>query len=297
MKNTSNISINREQLKDYLMDFHPSKLDFYNSMFSDEDFMIGKSVFKRLIRSKISMPQIGKSSLNYWISRGWDEYEAEQKRIKPIVGNKSPMCIEHWLEKGMSIEEANFKIKSQRKTNEEYWISRGFSKEESIIKIKEFQTENSSKFIFKYQNDKKFRDLIKQKQSNNIQYWLNMGFSLEEAQKNLSNRQSTFSKEKCISKYGIENGNIIWKNRQDKWLESLSKSDYNGIDGKDSKSISSFKKKYGSNWVDKYIQSQPIKNKEFTRFLLQFDNYTKMIDYMIDKNIYLVIFFLKYTTL
>jgi hypothetical protein len=283
MKNISNIEINKKQLENYLMEFHPSKIYFYNSMFVEDDFTVGKFVFIRLMKSKINMPKIGKSSINYWIARGWDEYEAELKRTKPIVGNKSPMRIEYWVSKGFSIEEANKKIKSQRKTNLEYWTSRGFSVEESNLKIKEFQSENSFKRGVKYREDEKFRNIIKSKQPTNIEYWLSSGFSIEEAKNKLSERQHTFSLEKCVSKYGKEQGLIVWRNRQEKWLQSLYKSNYNGKDGKDSKSIDYFKKNYGDNWVEKFIDCQSIKNKEFVKFLLKFKNYMDLIDYLINK--------------
>lgn len=54
-----------------------------------------------------------------------------------------------------------------------------------------------------------------------IEYYINKGFSLEEAYKKLSKRQSTFSLEKCISKYGYENGFKRWKERQEKWIKTL----------------------------------------------------------------------------
>jgi|WetSurMetagenome_2_1015567.scaffolds.fasta_scaffold1664862_1 hypothetical protein len=41
------------------------------------------------------------------------------------------MTLAFWERKGLSKDEAIFKIKSQRKTNKEYWLSRGFSDDES----------------------------------------------------------------------------------------------------------------------------------------------------------------------
>lgn len=54
-----------------------------------------------------------------------------------------------------------------------------------------------------------------------IEYYLNKGLSQEEAEIALSERQSTFSLDKCIQKYGEEEGKRIWKERQDKWQERL----------------------------------------------------------------------------
>lgn len=47
----------------------------------------------------------------------------------------------------------------------------------------------------------------------------------EEAKKLLSERQSTFSLEKCIEKYGEEKGREVWQERQDKWQNTLNSKD------------------------------------------------------------------------
>lgn len=54
-----------------------------------------------------------------------------------------------------------------------------------------------------------------------VDYYLNKGMSLEEAQRALTERQRTFSLEKCIKKYGKEEGLRRWKERQTRWLETL----------------------------------------------------------------------------
>jgi len=54
-----------------------------------------------------------------------------------------------------------------------------------------------------------------------IRYYLNKGYTEEYSKKLLSKRQSTFSLEKCIDKYGEEDGKRVWKERQDKWQDTL----------------------------------------------------------------------------
>lgn len=57
-------------------------------------------------------------------------------------------------------------------------------------------------------------------------YWIKKGYSQEDAKVRLSERQKTFSLEKCISKHGEVEGRIIWQKRQDSWQRTLnSKSD------------------------------------------------------------------------
>lgn len=67
------------------------------------------------------------------------------------------------------------------------------------------------------------RDENPQNQPTRIEYYLARGLNEEEARKALSERQSTFSLEKCIEKYGEVDGMEVWAARQRKWIESISK--------------------------------------------------------------------------
>lgn len=65
----------------------------------------------------------------------------------------------------------------------------------------------------------------KSKRANNsytttLEYYTTRGFSVVEADILRKQRQSTFSLELCINKYGKEKGIECWINRQEKWLES-----------------------------------------------------------------------------
>ena len=115
----------------------------------------------------------------------------------------------------------------------------------------------------------------------------------------MSNRQSTFSLEKCISKYGSDEGEKIWLDRQKKWKNSLMKSEYNGVDNKDSKSILFFKKKYGDFWIENYIKLVSFIDKEDIRYLMSFKDYKDMILTLINDNLTLsqISYRLKYSIL
>jgi hypothetical protein len=65
--------------------------------------------------------------------------------------------------------------------------------------------------------------------STTIEYFINKGYSEEEAQKMLSERQRTFSLEKCIEKFGIEKGKEVWQKRQEKWLRNYKSVNYSQI--------------------------------------------------------------------
>jgi hypothetical protein len=130
----------------------------------------------------------------------------------------SPMQPIFWISKGLTEEEAKYKIRSFRKMNEEYWITRGFSADEAKIKIKEFQSDQSNKY-----KAKRIEDPNKYKSSfnTNVEYWIKQGFSAEEAILKLSERQTTFSLSTCIDKHGEIKGRKIFLKRQSKWQQTL----------------------------------------------------------------------------
>ncbi|MFA5396911.1 MAG: hypothetical protein WC346_12960 [Methanogenium sp.] len=132
--------------------------------------------------------------------------------------SNSPYTLEHWLNKGYSKEEAEIEIKKRRPSNSLYWLNKGYSKEEAEIKTKEHQS-----LGIKSRVSKKEDNPIEYYKSHNthIEYWLNKGYSKKEAEIKLSERQNTFTKEKCIERYGQEEGLKRWSKRQEKWQNTL----------------------------------------------------------------------------
>ena len=64
----------------------------------------------------------------------------------------------------------------------------------------------------------------KNKNHNNplrIDFYIARGYSEDEAKQILAERQCTFSLEKCIEKYGVEEGHNIFNARQEKWQNTL----------------------------------------------------------------------------
>lgn len=57
--------------------------------------------------------------------------------------------------------------------------------------------------------------------TNRIEYYTNKGMTLEEAHTALSMRQATFTKQKCIEKYGVDIGLATFIDRQKRWQKSL----------------------------------------------------------------------------
>lgn len=70
---------------------------------------------------------------------------------------------------------------------------------------------------------------MKGRNPNQKEYWMKRGYSRKEAIEKISERQTTFSKEICIEKYGEEEGIKRWTERQQKWMSNYKKSNYSKI--------------------------------------------------------------------
>lgn len=76
----------------------------------------------------------------------------------------------------------------------------------------------------RYELSKKAKQSMKENgnDSTTIDYYLKRGLSTEDAKEALRKRQTTFTLEKCIEKYGVEAGHAHWVTRQEKWQSTLS---------------------------------------------------------------------------
>ena len=133
----------------------------------------------------------------------------------------SPFSIEFWVKKGLSIEDADYKRNTFRPIRKEYWMEKGFSEQESLL-LAENTKDTNNKL-----GGKKSASRPKEEQyaasHRRKEYWMKRGFSEEESVEKVKSVQSTFSLDKCILKYGKENGKKVWEDRQCRWQESLTK--------------------------------------------------------------------------
>lgn len=96
-------------------------------------------------------------------------------------------------------------------------FSSKFAKYEGVENIEE----HISKFV---------KNAIKDRVSDTtIKYYIDRGYSEEESKNMLKERQRTFTLEKCILKYGFENGYKRWVDRQEKWLNNYQRVNYSKI--------------------------------------------------------------------
>lgn len=85
----------------------------------------------------------------------------------------------------------------------------------------------------------KIKDILqdKTKQPKCVEHWTVQGYTEEEARQIISESQRTFSLEKCIAKYGEEEGRRIFKERQEKWQKTLKETLAKNGDGRSPQSM------------------------------------------------------------
>jgi hypothetical protein len=208
----------------------------------------------------------------------------------------------YWIERGMSVEDANQKINEIRPTNIEYWINKGYSKEVAEKKLDQQRLLKKSSFIDKFgviegnlKWEKRKIELSKRAKTNlksSKEYWLKRGFFNETIiNKKISESQRKFSKQICVNKLGKKNGIKKWEERQKKWQKTMSnKENINEINKKkDCRSVFYYKRKYGDNWLDFLIEKRTYtnENKIYIKKCLNSKTYDDMLNYIVDNYEYI----------
>lgn len=192
--------------------------------------------------------------LEYFFERGWNEKDAiyELDKRNKELKQRNRLCEEYWVNKGFSKQEAIEEISKQQKksskcvkiyhgkskqmladkgyseeeikricmtpTNTEFWVNKGYSEN----KAKEIISKNQGEAA-------KNVDFEKRLIPSNIEYWVEKGFNYQQAKVKVSEHQSTFSLERCIEKYGKENGLKRFNERQIKWLTNYKRTNFSKV--------------------------------------------------------------------
>jgi len=137
--------------------------------------------------------------------------------------NQKNIQLDSRMKTFSKIREINPDFDKERSRNcKEFWIKKGFSEEESLIKSKEVMKEIHEKTLeIKKINKEKDSTYYYETTPMRIEYYLNKGFSEDDSKEMLGQRQTTFSKEICIKKYGEDEGLKIFNLRQEKWAKTL----------------------------------------------------------------------------
>ena len=108
----------------------------------------------------------------------------------------------------------------------EFWIKKGHTEDEAIMLSYEETAKNRSRLKDIRKDDP---DYQKGKSWGSYKYWMKKGMSEDEAKEHVSKLQATFTLEKCIEKFGEEDGRKRWQERQEKWMKSNKKTNYSKV--------------------------------------------------------------------
>jgi len=152
-----------------------------------------------------------------------------------------------WINKGYTEEEAKYQIAIRRPSNILYYINKGYSEEEAVLMMKQHQSRGG---------EKRSKMSVEEKRALSprcVEFYLSRGFETEQAKDLVKEFQASFSKKKCIEKYGEVEGLKIFKDRQERWQATLS--------AKSKEEIDDINRRKNA-WKDKTEeQSQQIKDK------------------------------------
>ena len=123
------------------------------------------------------------------------------------------------------VENHNFHKEKSHQTKE-YWMKRGLNENKAKEKAKEVMNMIHVKSGKKRKENPKLYDDILPTQ---LKYWLKKGFKYKQAKEKLKERQTTFSLDICIKKYGKDKGKKVWIERQNKWHKNYKKSNFSKI--------------------------------------------------------------------
>ena len=151
--------------------------------------------------------------------------------------------IEGFIERYGEIEGAkryNASCDSKKHNYENYQKWYGEEADDKWEKFIELQKSNSTKEFLQDKWGDDYELKSKSRSTTSKEYWIEKGFSEEESEEKVSERQRTFTKEKCIDNFGGVEGLRIWQERQDKWqstLNSKSVEEIEHINKKKSKTV------------------------------------------------------------
>lgn len=178
---------------------------------------------------KLNKP-LNRGTETYWQLRLWDkkDYFKKMQNYKNNLKFESPFNYLTWVNRGYTEDEAKYKSNSFRPIRKEYWIERGYDECEAEILAIGKKKSNDLKASLK-RKDMSTEEIMKSSVRRK-EYWIERGYTEDEAKLKVSEVQSTFSKEKCILKYGDKEGIKVWEDRQEKWQNTLKSKDSSVID-------------------------------------------------------------------
>ena len=201
--------------------------DFYDNIFNgkkikchfcknDGRFISIKNGYSNLCKNKEC---IKKSRQTFTIDGIMYYKSCTKKEAKKILQEK--IKENQYKNKKHSDKYTEKELKENSNRCIDFWLKKGYNEEDAKEKVSTYQKNNAKNHSFKLKNDDFYLKEFKQKLKTCIEYWLKKGYNTDEAKQKLKERQTTFSKEICIEKYGEVEGLKRWQERQDLWLTTM----------------------------------------------------------------------------
>lgn len=190
----------------------------------------------------------------YWMAQGYSEEESVNKAIQYNRSNNR-QCVEYYEKRfpEHSHDEHLKMIQEFKKHYAEIWpdnsgVNNPNHKSKTTLQERKSRSPYCIEFYekrFPGKTKNEYEQMVRDaqiqakskitpdKHSTRIEYWLAKGMTEEEAKYALKQRQTTFTLNGCIKKYGEEEGRKRYNDRQVKWQKTLRekfiKNGYNGI--------------------------------------------------------------------
>ena len=175
------------------------------------DFIICKwcnKPVKRIYGKHIKFSHPGKTSNDYKKEFPGEPLMCDSDRKNISRNSGKHMSQEKYRKMASEKSKGQNNINSKTKTTKQQRKERSPFSKDFYIK-RGLSSEDRTVFINSALKDREF--------TTNINYYLKRSYSQKEAEVKLKDRQTTFSLEKCIIKYGEEGGRKRWEKRQANW--------------------------------------------------------------------------------
>lgn len=155
------------------------------------------------------------------------KYGLSKKDAIKLMNNRAEdrgIKIKNGLNEKFEKNENFFKEKSRQCV--EFWLKKGYSQEDAEIEVKKsFDDIHTKTWKKRRENPELYQDV----NTAQIGYWLKKGYTVKESNEKIKKRQLTFTLEKCIQKYGEIEGIKVWTERQKNWSEKVEIMYKNGL--------------------------------------------------------------------
>lgn len=228
------------------IDFLKEKYDIYLELFSN--YRNGKITLKtRFSMSILGFKNITNTrSIEYYENMGYNHDMAKLKLIDMQSNNSlknimkrnrigiddakeklqeySKKRIDTIRNKYTDEEIAKINYKKGKSLRYEYWLykinpntGRYYSEDEAKKELTLRQLKANKQHVNNIKDGKYDKGIF----NTSIEYWINKTDTLEDAYRLLHDRQATFTLKKCVERYGLEKGSLIFEERQARWQKTM----------------------------------------------------------------------------